>query len=54
MQEMQEKEHFQEILTMIEEDEDEFALRKIDLVGGYPFVVKEHPFRVVDKASLSN
>jgi hypothetical protein len=42
------KEHCQEIVTMIEEgDKGEFALRKIDL-RGYPFVIKEQPFRVVD------
>eukprot|EP00984_Skeletonema_dohrnii_P033076 scaffold28544_cov126-Skeletonema_dohrnii-CCMP3373.AAC.1 len=44
------KEHCEEILRMIEEgDEGKFALRKIDLQGCYPFVVKEHPLRVVDK-----
>ncbi|KAL7435635.1 hypothetical protein ACHAXM_004834 [Skeletonema potamos] len=44
------KGHFQEIVTIIEEgNEGEFALRKIDL-RGYPFVIVEQPFRVVDIA----
>lgn len=48
------KEHCEEIVTMVEEgDEGDFALRKIDLQGWYyPFVVKEHPLRVVDKETL--
>jgi len=46
------KEHCEEIVTMVEEgDEGDFALRKIDLQG-YPFSVKEHPLRVVDKETL--
>ena len=42
------REHCEEILTMIEEgDEGEFALRKMNLEG-YPFVIEENPFRIVD------
>jgi len=47
------KEHCEEILTMVEEGEEgDFALRRINLEGGYPFIIKEHPFRIVDKDTL--
>ena len=44
------REHFEEILSMVEQgdDEEEFALRKILLVG-YKFIIEENPLRIVDK-----
>ena len=46
------KEHFHQILRMVEEGdgEEEFALRKINLEGvGYTFTIEENPLRIVDK-----
>ena len=46
------KEDFQEICQMVE-DGDEFALRKILLVG-YKFFIEENPLRIVDKEARNN
>ena len=51
------REHFEEILSMVEEgdDDEEFALRKINLEGvGYTFTIEENPLRIVDKEARNN
>ena len=51
------REHFEEILSMVEEgdDDEEFALRKINLEGvGYTFIIEENPLRIVDKEAHNN
>lgn len=47
------REHWQEILTMVEEGGEEYALRKILLVG-YKFFIEENPLRIVDKEARNN